>query len=59
MGRPRKAAADPFSDLRRKAAILEREMTLQRHAMDRLKEMGIPRPHLAHPLPAPPVHRRS
>ena len=41
MARPRKASAlDPFIDLNRKTAVLEREMTVQRAAMDRLKELA-------------------
>ena len=43
MARPRKAAIDPLNDLQRKTAILEREMTTQRVAMDRLKEIAVPR----------------
>jgi hypothetical protein len=45
MARPRKATVDPFCDLLRKSAILEREMTTQREAMDRLKQAAAQRPH--------------
>ena len=38
MPRPRKATIDPFSDLQKKAAILELEMARQRDAMERLKQ---------------------
>ena len=51
MARPRKASIDPLNDLQRKTAILEREMSTQRVAMDRLKEIAVPRPHLPHVLP--------
>lgn len=42
MARPRKAlpSSDGFIDLARKTEILEREMTAQRAAIERLKEMG-------------------
>jgi hypothetical protein len=41
MARPRKAApSDPFSDLSKKAEILEREMSAQRAAIERLKQIG-------------------
>lgn len=50
MARPRKAVPqDPFSDLPKKAEILEREMAAQRAAIERLKEIGHVR---AQPLPA-------
>jgi hypothetical protein len=53
MARPRKPTGlDPLSDLDRKAAILEREMLVQRAAMDRLKEIATTRAHpsgLRHP----------
>lgn len=46
MARPRKSAPlDPFCDLDKKIAILEREMSAQRAAMDRLKQIAEPRPH--------------
>jgi hypothetical protein len=57
MARPRKATVDPLSDLQKKAAILEREMTTQRAAMDRLKELGAPRPH--QPQAAPSEQRED
>jgi len=41
MARPRKTApGDPFSDLSKKAEILEREMDTQRAAIERLKQIG-------------------
>jgi hypothetical protein len=41
MARPRKAVPqDPFSDLSKKAEILEREMSAQRAAMERLQQLG-------------------
>jgi hypothetical protein len=50
MARPRKTApGDPFSDLSKKAEILEREMDAQRAAIERLKQIGNIR---AQPLPA-------
>jgi hypothetical protein len=49
MARPRKAVPqDPFSDLPKKAEILEREMAAQRAAIERLKQIGDVRPQ---PLP--------
>ena len=38
--RPRKAGVDPFADLEKKVAILEREMAVQRIALEKLKDMG-------------------
>jgi len=35
MPRPRKATVDPFIDLQKRVAILEREMARQRAAMER------------------------
>lgn len=58
MARPRKATVDPLGDLQRKTAILEREMTAQRAAMDRLKQITIPRPHQPQALPGQPRNRR-
>ena len=50
MARPRKTVpGDPFSDLSKKAEILEREMDAQREAIERLKQIGKVR---AQPLPA-------
>jgi len=40
--RQRAAAADPFADLAKKMEILEREMAVQRIALERLKQMGSP-----------------
>lgn len=41
MARPRKALpSDPFRDLSKKTEILEREMTAQRAALERLKQIG-------------------
>ena len=34
------APVDPFADLAKKVEILEREMAVQRAALDKLKEMG-------------------
>ena len=46
MARPRKSrsASDPFTDLARKTEILEREMSAQRAAIERLKQLGMLRP---------------
>jgi hypothetical protein len=42
MARPRKAlSSDPFNDLPKKTEILEREMTTQRAAIERLKQIGM------------------
>lgn len=38
--RPKSAGIDPFADLTKKVEILEREMAVQRAALDRLKAMG-------------------
>ena len=41
MARRRAAAGmDSFEDLARKIAVLERELAVQRRALDKLKEMG-------------------
>jgi hypothetical protein len=41
MARPRGTAdVDPFADLAKKVEILEREMAVQRVALDKLKDMG-------------------
>ena len=45
MPRPRKATVDPFIDLEKKAAILEREMARQRAAMERLERPDAPQLH--------------
>ena len=53
MARPRKAlSSDPLSDLSRKTEILEREMTAQSAAIERLKQIGA-RPQPLHANPAP------
>ena len=45
MARPRKASpSDLLSDLSRKTEILEREMSIQREAIERLKQLGRVRP---------------
>ena len=62
MARPRKTApGDPFSDLSKKAEILEREMDAQRAAIERLKQIGTVRaqPLPAHDVPHPAVKRRA
>ena len=38
--RPGVAGTDPFAHLAKKIAILEREMAVQREAIDRLKALG-------------------
>jgi hypothetical protein len=40
MARPKAAGPDPFADLAKKIAILEREMAVQRTALERLKALG-------------------
>ena len=62
MARPRKASpSDPFTDLAKKTEILEREMTAQRAAIERLREIGTrgARPLGATVPPAPPLKRRA
>ena len=46
MARPRKTvpSTDPLLDLSKKTEILEREMSAQRAAMERLKQMSSVRP---------------
>ena len=46
MARPRKILplSDPFSDLAKKTEILEREMNVQRAALERLKQFSKIRP---------------
>jgi hypothetical protein len=51
MARPRKVTVDPFTDLQKKAAILEREMARQRAAMERLKRPTTPEFHSTHGPP--------
>ena len=58
MARPRKATVDPFGDLQKKAAILEREMTTQRAAMDRLKQAAAQRPQQPQAVPGGPREGR-
>lgn len=59
MARPRKASQlDPFSDLSRKTEILEREMSAQRAAIERLKELGIQKPQPLRASPSAPARRR-
>jgi hypothetical protein len=38
--RPELAGTDPFADLAKKISILEREMLVQRVALERLKALG-------------------
>jgi hypothetical protein len=38
------ASVDPFADLEKKTEILERELAVQRAALDRLKKLGAPEP---------------
>jgi hypothetical protein len=38
--RSQSAGTDPFADLAKKVEILERELSVQRSAMQRLKDMG-------------------
>jgi predicted phosphohydrolase len=52
MARPRKATVDPFTDLQKKAAILEREMERQRAAMERLKQPTVQELHSTHGPPS-------
>ena len=40
MARPRKRLPSDLADLSRKTEILEREMTMQRAAIERLKQLG-------------------
>ena len=40
MARPRKRLPSDLADLSKKAEILEREMTVQRAAIERLKQLG-------------------
>jgi hypothetical protein len=44
MARRRRTAAglESLADLARKAEILERELAVQRHAIERLRQMAIP-----------------
>jgi len=47
--RPRPAGPDPLADLAKKTDVLERELRIQRSAMDRLKEIGAPSPRRSKP----------
>jgi hypothetical protein len=38
--RKRSSRTDPFADLAQKSALLERELTVQREALAKLKEMA-------------------
>jgi len=44
MARPRKRLPSDLADLPRKSEILEREMSMQRAAIERLKQLGQVRP---------------
>lgn len=57
---PRRSAAanlDPFADLAKKAEILEREMAVQRAALERLKEIASTG--AATPLPNRPARKSA
>jgi len=57
MARPRKTLpSDPLTDLAKKTEILEREMTAQRAAIERLQQLSQVRPH---PLPVSIPHPPS
>ncbi len=61
MARRRRASRhDPFADLAQRAADLERELSVQREALDRLKQMAAKPSSTAKPAP-PSSHtpRRS
>jgi len=61
MARPRKPSpSDLFSDLSRKTEILEREMSAQRDAMERLKELATrkPQPQPLRAAPSPSSSKR-
>ena len=47
------APDDPFADLDKKVQILERELALQRSAMERLKTLGQPVRREVEMIPAP------
>ena len=47
--RANKAGVDPLADLEKKAQILERELSQQREALERLKDLGKARPALRMP----------
>jgi hypothetical protein len=44
MARPRKRLPSDLADLSKKSEILEREMSMQRAAIERLKQLGQVRP---------------
>jgi len=44
MARPRKTLPSDLADLSKKTEILEREMSMQRAAIERLKQLGQVRP---------------
>jgi hypothetical protein len=59
MARRRKAAEDPLADLSTKLEILERELAVQRRAMERLKELART-PHVeSEPLRALPIRKTA
>ena len=59
MARRRRTAAglESLEELARKAAILERELALQRQALDRLKQLAAPRKREVYPF-TPPIIRK-
>jgi|GraSoiStandDraft_8_1057269.scaffolds.fasta_scaffold804693_1 hypothetical protein len=64
MARPRKTvpSTDPLLDLSKKTEILEREMSAQRAAMDRLRQMSSVRPqplHVRERAESDPLKRRA
>jgi hypothetical protein len=61
MARPRKKLPSDLADLSKKTEILEREMDVQRAAMERLKQLGQVRTHPLRAGEGPDisgVHRR-
>lgn len=61
MARRRSPAAgmDSYADLARKAEILERELAVQRQALDRLKQMGSAPKTLPQPATAPAIRKTA
>lgn len=55
--RPKALELDPFADLAKKVEILEREMSVQRAALDRLKALA--RPHHPRRDEAPTPARKT
>jgi hypothetical protein len=53
------APDDPFADLDKKVMILERELELQRAAMERLRTMGQRTSRDAHELEPAPVRKTA